>query len=338
MPNSLLPFVSVIMPIKNEERYIERSLGAVLAQNYPSGCLEVVIVDGNSSDRTRKLISQLTLTSKFPVSILDNPSGIVPKALNIGLRQAKGNIIIRVDGHCEVPPNYVITCVNSLNNEKVDCVGGTINTIGETYIAKAIAICMGSKFGVGNVDFRVGSTKSQFVDSVPFPAYRQEIFTLIGSFDEEMLCDEDDEFNYRLLHNNGHILLLPNLRTRYYSRGSLISLWKQYYRYGLWKVRILQKYPKQMRLRQFIPTIFVVSLISAVGFSMFTSIGWVILCFLLGVYLLFLLIASIQASMIHEKKYFPLLPIIFAELHVSYGLGLINGLIKFWSLFTFSKI
>jgi glycosyltransferase involved in cell wall biosynthesis len=336
MSNSLHPFVSVIMPIRNEERYIERSLGAVLAQVYPSGCLEVVIVDGNSSDRTRELISNLALTAKFPVSILDNPTGIVPKALNIGLRHAKGEIVIRVDGHCEVPTNYVTTCVKSLNNRNVDCVGGTIITIGETYIAEVIAICMSSIFGVGNVDFRVGSKNSRFVDSVPFPAYRKEIFNVIGTFDEEMLCDEDDEFNYRLLNNKGHILLLPNLRTRYYSRGSLFSLWKQYYKYGFWKVRVLQKYPKQIHVRQFIPLLFVISLLLSTLIMSLTIWGKWVFFLIVFSYLCANLIASMVTC--HEKgwKHLALLPFTYAILHISYGFGMLVGLFHFWNHFGIS--
>lgn len=333
MPNSLRPFVSIIMPIKNEERYIERSLGAVLAQNYPADSLEVLIADGNSLDHTRKLVSGLALTSKFPISILDNPTGIVPKALNIALRHAKGDIIIRVDGHCEIQKDYVQICVDQLLDQGVECVGGAINTVGETFMAKAIALAMSTTFGVGNVAFRVNKGATQLTDSVPFPAYPKRIFEQIGNFDEEMVCNEDDEFSYRLLKNNGSILLVNDLQTQYFSRGSLKSLWKQYFRYGLWKVRVMQKHPGQMRIRQFIPSLFVLALITSIVMALLIPWGWVILTILFSVYSMAVLLSSLKSIQKNSLRYLPIFPIVFLVLHISYGTGFLYGLFRFMHLF-----
>lgn len=333
MPNSLFPSVSIIIPIKNEERYIERSLGSVLDQEYPSNCIEILVVDGNSTDHTRELISNLAHTSPFPVLIIDNPTGIVPKALNIGLRQAKGDIIIRVDGHCEIQPDYVSTCVQQLHKKEIDCVGGSIETIGETFIAQVIALAMSSKFGVGGVSFRTEGQESQLTDSVPFPAYHQEVFERIGYFDESMLCNEDDEFNYRLIKHGGKILLDSRLRTKYYCRGSLPSLWRQYFRYGLWKVRILQKHPNQMRLRHFIPAGFIIALLTSTILGLLLPYGWFTLVSILGVYLLVLMAASIIPVRREGLKTALLLPVVFIVLHASYGIGFLSGLIKFFKFF-----
>lgn len=333
MDNSKLPNISIIMPIKNEERYIERSLGAVINQNYPSDRLEVIVVDGNSSDNTRELISKLARTSQFSVSIVENPTGIVPKALNIGLRLAKGDIIIRVDGHCEIQNDYVQICIDQLHKQNVDCVGGTIETVGETVMAKAIALAMSTYLGVGNVAFRINEGSTQLTDSVPFPAYPKEVFEEIGLFDEDMLCNEDDEFNYRLLKNNGRILLVNDLRTRYFSRSSLKSLWKQYFRYGQWKVRILQKHPNQMRLRQFIPTGFMIVLLTAMILGLFLPHGWFILVSILGAYSLALIVASLFYARRKGLKTAQLLPIVFFVLHASYGIGFVYGLLKFLKYF-----
>jgi glycosyltransferase involved in cell wall biosynthesis len=329
MPDEIFPMVSIIMPIKNEARYIERSLGAVLGQDYPAGLIEVLIVDGNSSDCTRELISDLVNCSKFPVAIFDNPSGIVPKALNIGLRHAKGEIVIRVDGHCEIQKDYVQICVNTLLNQDVDCVGGTTVTVGETFMAEAIALSMSTPFGVGNVAFRVSNGTTKLTDSVPFPAYWKMIFERLGYYDEEMLCNEDDEFNYRLLKNQGRILMANDLKTLYYSRGSLTSLWRQYFRYGLWKIRVMQKHPKQMRLRQFIPALFVLGVVTTVIWAFLFPMGWATLAAYFGTYFLAVLISSIRVANIQGWKYFPLLPAIFLILHLSYGVGFIFGLFKF---------
>lgn len=328
-----LPFVSIIMPIKNEERFIERSLGAVLAQDYPSDLLEVLIADGNSSDHTRELISSLALKSKFMITILNNPTGIVPKALNIGLSHAKGDVIIRVDGHCQIQKDYVQICVDQLLQREVDCVGGAIETVGETFMSSAIAKAMSTSLGVGNVAFRVNKGVTQLTDSVPFPAYPKRIFELIGNFDEEMLCNEDDEFNYRLLKNNGRILLINGIRTIYFSRGTLQSLWKQYFRYGLWKVRIMQKHPKQMRIRQFVPSLFVGAILSLAILSFLIPRGWIFLTAFLMLYFVAVLLASLKSMHKNEWKYLSALPLVFLVLHMSYGMGFIYGLGKFRQCF-----
>lgn len=333
MPNSFRPFVSIIMPIKNEEKYIVGSLGAVMAQEYPSDLMEILVCDGISSDRTREIISNLASSSKFPITILDNPTGIVPKALNVGLNHAKGDIIIRIDGHCEIQKDYVQICVDHLQEQGVECVGGTIDTVGETFISKAIALAMSSSTGVGNVAFRVNRDGTELTDSVPFPAYPLRIFEEIGTFDEEMLCNEDDEFNYRLLKNGGRILLVSKLRTRYFSRGSLKSLWKQYFRYGLWKVRVMQKHPGQMRLRQFIPSLFVLAILALVILTFLIYSGWMILAVFLAIYFLAILFSAARSIHMNELKYLPILLLVFPVLHLSYGSGFISGLFKFRQYF-----
>lgn len=333
MPNSFRPFVSIIMPIKNEEKYIVGSLGSVMAQEYPSDLMEILVCDGISSDRTREIISNLASSSKFPITILDNPTGIVPKALNVGLNHAKGDIIIRIDGHCEIQKDYVQICVDHLQEQGVECVGGTIDTVGETFISKAIALAMSSSTGVGNVAFRVNRDGTELTDSVPFPAYPLRIFEEIGTFDEEMLCNEDDEFNYRLLKNGGRILLVSKLRTRYFSRGSLKSLWKQYFRYGLWKVRVMQKHPGQMRLRQFIPSLFVLAILALVTLTFLIYSGWMILAVFLAIYFLAILFSAARSIHMNELKYLPILLLVFPVLHLSYGSGFISGLFKFRQYF-----
>lgn len=324
-----VPFVSIIMPIKNEEKYIERSLGAVLAQDYPADRMEVLIADGNSSDRTREMITRMTSSAEFPITILENPTGIVPKALNMCLRHAKGDVIIRVDGHCEIQKNYVSTCVDQLLSSGVECVGGSIVTIGDTLMAEMIALAMSTAFGVGNVAFRVDTRTSQLTDSVPFPAYPKRIFDEIGYFDEEMLCNEDDEFNYRILKKKGQILLVHELRTRYFGRGSLSSLWRQYFRYGFWKVRVMQKHPGQMKLRHFIPSLFVMAIAASAIFAWLVPWGWVVLASLLGVYLLAVMVASIRSTQNSTQRL--LLPVVFMVIHVGYGTGFLSGLARFWN-------
>jgi succinoglycan biosynthesis protein ExoA len=325
--------VSIILPVRNEATYIQRSLGSVLAQEYPDGFLEILVVDGMSDDGTREIVQKIAQAQEqIPVHIINNSQKITVTALNHGIHAATGEIIIRVDGHCEIAPDYVRRCVAYLQTSEVDAVGGSMETIGEGFTGRVIALAMSSLFGVGNSSFRTVSSKRLFVDSVPFPAYRRATIDLLGEYDEQMLCNEDDEYNYRLLNMGGRILQADDIRSRYYGRGSLYLLGRQYFRYGYWKVRVLQKHSRQIRTRQFIPFIFVSALISSLLIALFFPLGWALFAMTAGSYLL----ANITASMITAArfgwKYLILLPITFSILHISYGVGFLAGLIKFWNL------
>ncbi len=322
------PLVSVIMPVRNEAAYIERSLGAVLAQEYPAERLEILVVDGMSDDGTREAV--LAHAAADPrVCLLDNPAGIVPPGLNIGIGRARGEIVVRVDGHCEIAPDYVRRCVEHLlaghDGAPVEAVGGPIETIGETDEAAAIALAMSSWFGVGGSAFRTIKDRPLLVETVAFPAYRRATLQRLGPFDEELVRNQDDEYNYRLLKSGGRILLSPDIRSRYYSRGSLRSLWRQYYQYGYWKVRVMQKHPRQMRSRQFVPPAFVAGLIGS------AALGMVFRPFraLLGVVLALYLAANVVASLSLGREHAPRLLVIHPILHLSYGLGFLVGLAHF---------
>ena len=166
------------------------------------------------------------------------------------------------------------------------------------------------------------------VDTVPFPAYKREIIERVGLYDEELIRNQDDEYNFRIRELGGKILLADDVRSTYFSRGSLKSLWKQYYQYGYWKVRVLQKHPRQMSLRQFVPPVFVLGLLGSVILTFFPALKN-LSTVLPIVYLIANLIASIVTAARKGWKYLPLLPLIFSILHLSYGSGFLVGLIKF---------
>ena len=316
------------MPIRNEAAYIARSLGAVLAQDYPADRMEILVVDGLSTDGTREAV--LAHAAADPrIRLLDNPAGIVPPGLNIGIGQARGEIVVRVDGHCEIAPDYVRHCVEHLlaghEGTPVEAVGGPIETIGETDEAAAIALAMSSWFGVGGSAFRTIKDRPLLVETVAFPAYRRATLQRLGPFDEEMVRNQDDEYNYRLLKGGGRILLSPDIRSRYYSRGSLRSLWRQYYQYGYWKVRVMQKHPRQMRVRQFAPPALVAGLFGSAALGLvFRPFRW-----LLGAVVALYLAANVVASLSLGREHAPRLLVIHPILHLSYGLGFLVGLAHF---------
>ncbi len=327
-----VPSVTVIMPVRNEAAYIERSLGAVLAQDYPADRLEVLVVDGLSTDGTRQIVSQMAQPPR--VRLLDNPAGIVPPGMNIGIGQARGEIIVRVDGHCEIAPDYVRRCVAHLqagyDGQPIDAVGGPIETIGETGEAQAIALAMSSWFGVGGSAFRTIDDRALLVETVAFPAYRRRTLQQLGPFDEELVRNQDDEYNYRLLKHGGRILLSPDIRSLYYSRGNMRSLWRQYYQYGYWKVRVMQKHPRQMRARQFVPPAFVAGLFGSAALG----VVWRPFRGLLGLVLALYLAANVVASLSVSRVHAPRLLLIHPILHLSYGLGFLAGLVRFAGRFS----
>jgi succinoglycan biosynthesis protein ExoA len=326
------PFVSIIMPVRNEANFIRRSAQAVLDQDYPRDRMEIIVADGRSSDGTRNIVEELRRKHSH-LHLIDNPGEFVSFGLNAALRIARGEIVVRVDGHCEIAPDYVSRCVLHLlegNIDGVDCVGGPIETIGETYSARAIAAAMSSTFGVGGSAFRVARNSERLVDTVPFPALRRETIESTGPFDEELVRNQDDEYSYRLRKLGRKILLAPDIRSRYYSRAGLGKLWRQYFQYGYWKVRVLQKHSRQMSTRQFVPPLFVITLLLLLLTAPFFTVAQTLLAAVVTVYLVVAFAASLVAAAKSEWRLLPLLPPAFVIIHLAYGAGFLLGMLKFW--------
>ncbi|MGB7208336.1 MAG: glycosyltransferase family 2 protein [Pyrinomonadaceae bacterium] len=322
------PMVSVIMPVRNEVLFISRSLGSLLGQTYPKKLMEVIVADGMSTDATRETIREIAANSEVPVLIVDNPKLIAPTGLNRALEKARGDIVIRVDGHCEVDSRFVENCVAILQSGAADGVGGPIETVGDSRRARAIALAMSSTFGVGGSAFRTIDNREMYTDTVAFPGYTREILIRAGSFNEELVRNQDDEYNYRIRKLGGRILLSPSIRSRYYSRSSFRSLIRQYFEYGYWKVRILQLHPRQMSIRQFVPFIFVITLALLTLLSFVSVVSRWMLLGLGGSYLLANFAASFYAAR-SKIGIIPLLSLSYLILHFSYGFGSLVGLISF---------
>jgi GT2 family glycosyltransferase len=237
--------------------------------------------------------------------------------------------VVRVDGHCVIAPDYVSRCVDWLmkSDPDVACVGGAIETIGETPVSQGIAYAMSSRFGVGGSTFRVGANEPTLVDTVPFPAFRKSALTRAGDFDEDLVRNQDDEYSYRLRGLGYRILLIPEIRSTYYSRGSLRRLWSQYYQYGYWKVRVMHKHPRQMSPRQLIPPLFVLGVIGGALISLFTPVIFMMYLLVLALYGVLNLAVSVTLARQHGTHYLRVLPPAFLILHLSYGIGFWVGII-----------
>ncbi|MDT8391759.1 MAG: glycosyltransferase family 2 protein [Lentisphaeria bacterium] len=332
------PSVSVIMPVRNEEAFIERSLGAMLRQDYPHDRLEILVVDGMSTDQTRKIVREMADQSDVRVRVIDNPARIVPPAMNVGIRAAQGDVIVRMDGHTIAEPDYVSACVQSLEESAADNVGGRMDCVGDTLLGKAIGAATSHPFGIGNAKFHY-AREAQEVDTVYLGCWRKDAFDRFGEFDEYFLRTQDSEFNYRTRMLGGRVWLDPRIKSAYYNRASLTKLAKQYYQYGFWKTRLMFKLGGRLQLRHFAAPAFVCSLVISLillicsGFLVFSH--WASGLFLGGVALFvpaLYVIAALSASIkicFQEKdyRYVFLLPLVFFVLHVSWGLGFLNGVL-----------
>jgi succinoglycan biosynthesis protein ExoA len=326
--NAELPMVSIIMPVRNEGSYLRRSLESVFHQDYPQEKMEVIVADGLSTDETRTILDSYTAL-QANLRIVENRGQTTPTGLNAALNRARGEIIIRVDGHCEIAPDYVRCCAARLQEAGVDGVGGPVETVGENTQSQAIALALSSSFGVGDSVFRTSQDYTGPVDTIPFPAYPRSVLEWAGKYDEELVRNQDDEYNYRLQHLGAKILLASEIRSRYYSRSCLASLGRQFFQYGYWKVRVFQKHPRQMRSRHFVPALFVLSLVLSIGAGLFHSgAGW-LPALVAGPYVLGNLGAAGWTAGHRGWRYFPWLPLAFATLHLGYGLGFLVGLLKF---------
>lgn len=321
--------VSIIIPCRNEEKYIEECLDSFVNQSYPKEGFEVFVCDGMSTDNTRELVKKYE--EKYGnIKLVDNPGLSAPKGMNEGIKKSKADIVIIFGAHAYADKDFIKYNVEALKNKEVGCAGGPIETISEDDKGTAIALAMSSPFGVGNALFRYAQEET-FVDTVAFGAYRKEVLDKIGYFDEELVRNQDDELNFRVVKGGYKVLLTPKVKSWYYSRSSLKKLWKQYYQYGFWKVRVMQKHGKPASIRHLVPMLFVSTNVLGIALGIFFKP--ILYLWLLEV-LLYLTCDIAAAIKVSKGKSGALkyIPFIFPILHMSYGIGFMEGLVSFYLL------
>ena len=327
MPN----LVSIIIPCLNEEKHIGYVIDAIADQTFPISLMEVLIADGGSLDNTINIIqSKQVELPDLKIKIVDNPKKIIPAALNQAIRASQGEIIVRMDAHAIPDENYVIFCVEDLSAKIADNIGGLwlIQPGDSGWIAKSIAFAASHPFGVGDAKYRY-SNKPAFVDTVPFGAFNRELFEKIGLYDENLLANEDYEFNMRIKQNGGKIFFDPRIKTKYFARATIPALAKQYWRYGFWKFQMLKKFPKTIRFRQAIPPIFVFGLFLIFVMSFFIKWMFTIFAALIILYLLILLIGIIPIfKKEKDLRLFIGVSVAIITMHFSWGSGFIVSIFK----------
>lgn len=322
--------ISIIIPCYNEEKFIGKCLDSIIAQDYPKENLEILVIDGMSDDRTREILEKYENKYSF-VKVLDNPKKIIPIALNIGIKQAKGEIIVRMDTNAVYEKSYLSKCIKYLKKYNADNVGGVIKTLPQknTIFAKAITFALSHPFGVGGSHFRAGSKKPRWVDTVYGGCFKKEIFKKIGFFNENLARSQDMEFNLRLKKAGGKILLVPDIISYYYPSSTLTDFLKHNIKDGIWAIYPLKFVKTPMKLRHYIPLFFVFSLLTTGLLTLFSKIFLYLFLLIFSPYFLTNIYFSVKIALRErDLRYLPVLSITFAIRHIGYGLGSILGLMK----------
>jgi succinoglycan biosynthesis protein ExoA len=319
-------FVSVIMPVFNEERHIEATLRTILSQDYPADRFEVIVADGMSSDRTREMVRAFE-TRDARVRLVDNPGRIVSTGLNRALQEARGEVIVRMDGHSEYPEDYVRRVVELLHETGAVCSGGVLVPEGKDYISKAVAAAYYSPLAIGaSMRGQAGTSGMREVDTVYCGCWRRERLLEVGGFDEEMVRNQDDELSFRLRKGGGRIVQSLGIRVRYWVRNSFGKLFRQFAQYGYWKVRVVRKHPRQAHLRHLLPPLFVVALLVTVGLTPWHRLASATLAVLVSGYLLAITAEAFRQSMRSGFRLWPGIATALVSIQIGYGWGFLRGL------------
>lgn len=344
-----LPLVSIIIPCRNEEKFIGKCLDSIVVNDYPKDKIEVMVIDGMSTDNTKEIVREYAQKHSF-IKLLENPKKIAPVALNMGVKRASGDIIMRMDAHAAYDnkhstseiimgmgahttyeKDYISKCVKYLNQYEADNIGGTMITVPKenTVVGRAIAYVLSSPFGTGNSYFRIGSKKPRWVDTVFGGCYKREVFEKVGLFNENLARSQDMEFNLRLKKAGGKTLLIPDINCYYYAKADLKEFWEHNFDDGVWVTYPLKFGTRIFSWRHLAPLFFISGLILLTILSFLRPLFMGLLLFVIGLYAGVSIFFSVKiAKKEKDFRYLFLMPVVFTIRHIAYGLGSIWGLIK----------
>ncbi len=323
--------VSVVIPCYNEERFIRKVLEN-LVQQYAPESYEIVVVDGKSTDKTRDVVREFAATHpNVDVRLIDNPARSIPKAINLGIEEARGEVIVRMDAHSIPSTNYVHRCLELLQDERAAIVGmpWRIQPGANSLVARAIALAVSHPFGIGDAKYRSPAATSQFVDTVPFGVFRKALWRELGGFNEELLANEDYDFNYRARQRGHKILLDASGHCAYFARATFKELAAQNFRYGRWKAQMIKLHPRSIKLRQLVAPTFVatVTLLALLGLR-WTSAWWLLLAIIIP-YVLLAVACGVQlARRVGHPALTFVISMAFPVIHGSWGSGFLIGMVR----------
>jgi glycosyltransferase involved in cell wall biosynthesis len=320
--------VSVVVPCRNESAHIRKCLQSLLAQDSILGDYEIVVADGFSDDNTWEILQELSGQNE-KLRIVRNHKRITPAGMNAGIAAAKGRWIAVVGAHAHYPSNYLMTCLQVAEEVGADNVGGGVRCQGSTLFQKAVCTAHHMSIISGgarwhNLDYEGPA------DTVFGGFYRKEVFSRLGGFDEELVRNQDDEFNLRLVRSGGSIWLSSRIQSVYMPRGTSRSLFRQYFQYGYWKVRVIQKHRIPASPRHIVPGVFVLSLVISAGASLIVPVFGFILAFLVLLYLI-AVGSACTWRLLHcrQEGLWIRLPWVCGVMHMGYGVGFLRGILDF---------
>jgi len=320
------PFVSIIVPMLNEAQYIERCIKSLLGQDFGRENFEIIVVDGGSTDGSIGIVTRFA--NQHPnVKLYEEPGTNTPAAMNVGIRNARGQIICKVDAHGYVAHDFIRQSVQFLASDKtIWCVGGPIHQQGDSFVAQAVGFARSSWFGVGSGAYTVGE-KQKYVDSVQCGTYRREVFVQLGLFDESLAYGEDEEINWRIIKAGYKILSTPDIIFYYYPRDSIRKLFRQYVNYGSARVRVVLKHPDFLKLKHLIPPGFVMYLFTGILASLVHFPLALPFLSVIAIYTALSLACSLKISRRAGLCFLPVMPLMFFTIHVGYGLGFLKSVL-----------
>lgn len=321
--------VSVIIPCRNEEKYIEQTLKSLINQEDLPGGYEIIVVDGKSQDRTTEIVEKLR--SDFPhIKLVINEKQVTPTALNLGIKESDGEYICILGAHSIYSKNYLSSCLNLFTlHPEVAGVGGPIISKGKDSFSSAVALVMSSPIGVGNAKHRFPKYEG-FAEMACFPMFHRSIFDKVGFYDEKLIKNQDDDFCFRLRNKGEKIYISPSVKALYYVRNTAKTLYNQYYQYGLWRVAVTKKHKLPISFRQLVPSFFILTII--LFFIIGTVINNPLVMFVIpAVYLMTITGFSVFIMIKEGIRKGMYIPFVIIILHFSYGLGFFSGLYKFRS-------
>lgn len=326
-----LPVVSVVIPVRNEENFIGKCIESFLDQTYPESKFEIIVVDGMSEDNTRTIVESY-ISRYGNVKLYDNPDKYTPNALNIGIKNASGEIIMLASSHAVYSRDYISVCAQKIAEGKAEVAGGKMITLprSNSMKAKVIASVLSNPFGVGDAKYRIRYDKESYVDTVAYGLYKKELFDKVGLFNENLIRNQDIEMNLRLKRIGARTLLIPQVSSYYYARDTFSSLWKNNFANGFWVIYSTKFAKLPFSFRHLIPLFFVLFLVLGCFLSMFSPISAKLYVIVLGLYMFLNTYSSLRISFgLKNLLAFPLAFFTILSLHVSYGVGSLMGLIKF---------
>jgi glycosyltransferase involved in cell wall biosynthesis len=327
--SEILPFVTVVIPCRNEEKHIGRCLESILDNDYPNERMEILLVDGMSEDQTREIVAGYR--ARYPmIRVVENRKKHIPAAMNVGIRAARGERILKMDAHSTYQREYISRCVRYQDQYRAENSGGIAKIVpgADTLTARAIALGLASRFGSGNANVKVGVTKPTWSDSTAFGCFKKDLFERIGMYDEKLLSSSDLDVNQRIQAAGGRILVVPDIVAHYAADGELRTFLRHVFADGVWVSYVMKFGKRAWSWRHWVPAAFVLSLVGALVLAVVSQVFLWLGLGIAGMYLAASLAMSVQiAARQREWRYAFLLPVVYAVRHFGFGAGTLFGML-----------